>query len=136
VWPDPDRHARGAVAGRKRGVVTARAAAERPTLPRITVGDLVIDRERFLVTVGDKPAELTYMEFQALYMIASAGGRVAPYETLAEVLWGERGRAHRRRLAVLVSRIRSKLGPGACYLQTVRQVGYRLTTNGPDLTTR
>ena len=93
---------------------------------RIEVGDLVIDRERFLVTVGAATAALTYMEFRALYLIAAAGGRVASYEALAGELWGDGGRDHRRRLAVLVSRIRSRLGPCAGYLQTVRQVGYRL----------
>ena len=93
---------------------------------RIEVGDLVIDRERFLVTVGADTAALTYMEFRALYLIAAAGGRVASYEALAGELWGDGGRDHRRRLAVLVSRIRSRLGPCAGYLQTVRQVGYRL----------
>ena len=93
---------------------------------RIEVGDLVIDRERFLVTVGADTASLTWMEFRALYLIAAAGGRVASYEALAAGLWGDAGRDHRRRLAVLVSRIRSRLGPCAGYLQTVRQVGYRL----------
>lgn len=93
---------------------------------RIATGDLVIDRERYLVTVGERTAELTYMEFEVLYLIAAADGRVASYETLAEALWEDAGGDHRRRLAVLVSRIRSKLGHGADYLQTVRQVGYRL----------
>lgn len=93
---------------------------------RIAVGDLVIDRDRYLVTIGERTAELTFMEFEALYLIASEDGRVASYETLAEALWEDADGGHRRRLAVLVSRIRSKLGHGADYLQTVRQVGYRL----------
>ena len=95
---------------------------------RIAVGELVVDRERFLVTVAEDPAPLTYMEFEALYVIAEAGGRVVAYERLAEALWGAAGDDHRARLAVLVSRIRSKLGPAAQYLQTVRQVGYRLSS--------
>ncbi|MCY3656277.1 MAG: winged helix-turn-helix domain-containing protein [Chloroflexi bacterium] len=93
---------------------------------RIAVGDLVIDRERYLVTIGERVADLTYMEFEALYLIASEDGRVASYEALAAGLWEDAGDDHRRRLAVLISRIRSKLGHGADYLQTVRQVGYRL----------
>ena len=106
------------------------AADSAPVGPmgRIAVGDLVVDRERFRVTVADDPAPLTYMEFEALYVIAEAGGRVVAYDQLAEVLWGAAGDDHRARLAVLVSRIRSKLGPAAQYLQTVRQVGYRLSS--------
>ena len=94
---------------------------------RIAVGDLVVDRERFRVTVADDPAPLTYMEFETLYVIAEAGGRVVAYDRIAEALWGAAGDDHRARLAVLVSRIRAKLGPAARQLQTVRQVGYRLT---------
>ncbi len=107
--------------------VTGSPAADGPPAGRIAVGDLVVDRERFRVTVADDPAPLTYMEFEALYVIAEAGGRVVAYDRLAEALWGAAGDDHRARLAVLVSRIRSKLGPAAHYLQTVRQVGYRLT---------
>ena len=94
---------------------------------RIAVGDLVVDRERFRVTVADEPAPLTYMEFETLYVIAGGGGRVVGYDQIAEALWGAAGDDHRARLAVLVSRIRAKIGPAARYLQTVRQVGYRLT---------
>ncbi len=69
--------------------------------PRITVRDLVIDRERFRVTFAGEPAALTYMEFEALYLLASTDGRVARYETLAEALWGASSADYRRRLAVL-----------------------------------
>ena len=112
--------------------MTVRTAAERDAPLRITVDDLVIDRERFVVTVAEQRVELTYMEFEALYLIAIARGRVAPYATLAEALWGGVEPEHRSRLAVLVSRIRSKLGPGAWHLQTVRQVGYRLARSDED----
>ena len=108
--------------------VTGNPAADSGPMGRIAVGDLVVDRERFRVTVADDPAPLTYMEFEALYVIAEAGGRVVAYDRLAEALWGAAGDDHRARLAVLVSRIRSKLGPAAQYLQTVRQVGYRLSS--------
>ena len=108
--------------------VTGNPAADSAPVGRIAVGDLVVDRERFRVTVADDPAPLTYMEFEALYVIAEAGGRVVVYDQLAEALWGAADDDHRARLAVLVSRIRSKLGPAAQYLQTVRQVGYRLSS--------
>lgn len=103
------------------------STAQTPAASRIAVGDLVIDRERYLVTIGERSALLTYMEFEALYVIAAARGRVVTYEELAGALWeGGSDADHRRRLAVLVSRIRSKIGRAADYLQTVRQVGYRL----------
>jgi DNA-binding response OmpR family regulator len=92
----------------------------------IQAGDLGIDRDRYLVTVGGRPVRLTYMEFSALWIIAEYGGRVVTYERLAEELWGRENARSRRRLAVIVSRIRSKLGDAGRLVDTVTRVGYRL----------
>ena len=52
----------------------------------IQAGELVIDRERFLVTVRGRPLRLTYLEFNTLWAIAEQEGRVIPYDRLAELL--------------------------------------------------
>ena len=72
----------------------------------IHAGDLIIDRERFLVTVHGRPGRLTFLEFNALWAIAEQDAR--------------------RRLAAIVSRIRAKLGDQADVIDTVTRVGYRL----------
>ncbi|MPZ99718.1 MAG: hypothetical protein GEU80_10355 [Dehalococcoidia bacterium] len=93
----------------------------------IHAGDLSIDRDRYQVTVRGGAVRLTYLEFNVLWLIAELDGRVATYEALADALWGERTSRTRRRLAVVVSRMRSKLGePGAACVDTVTRVGYRL----------
>lgn len=92
----------------------------------IRAGQLVIDRERYLVTVDGDPVRLTFMEFNALWVIVAQGGRVVTYDALAEALWGNRVPHARRRLAVIISRIRSKLGEAADVIDTVTRVGYRL----------
>jgi len=92
----------------------------------IHAGDLIIDRERFLVTVHGRPVRLTFLEFNALWAIAAQDGRVVSYERLAEALWGAPSPDARRRLAVIVSRIRAKLGDQAGVIDTVTRVGYRL----------
>lgn len=94
-------------------------------------GNLVIDRDRYLVTVEGKPVRLTYMEFNALWIIAEYGGRVVTYERLAEELWGRESVRSRRRLAVIVSRIRAKLGEAGRAVDTVTRVGYRLAPSAP-----
>ena len=43
---------------------------------RLEVGDMLIDAERYLVTVAGQPVALTYKEFVLLVRIASARGRV------------------------------------------------------------
>ena len=93
----------------------------------IHIHDLIIDRERFLVTIGGRPVALTYLEFQALYLIGAANGKVVSYDQLAEALWNEATPRSRRRLAVIISRVRTKLGYAADYIDTVHRVGYRVT---------
>jgi len=92
----------------------------------IRAGDVIIDRERYLVTVQGEPVRLTFMEFNALWAIVAQAGRVVTYDALAEALWGKPVPHARRRLAVIVSRIRSKLGGAADVIDTVTRVGYRL----------
>ena len=90
-------------------------------------GPLTIDRDRYQVTMAGAPLRLTYQEFNALWFIAARDGRVATYDELALELWGRLDPEARRRLAVLVSRLRAKLGsPFRGQLDTVSRVGYRL----------
>jgi DNA-binding response OmpR family regulator len=103
-------------------------SAQQPLLsgPPLRLGRLSIDRERFLATVDEAPVELTYLEFSVLVLIVEQGGRVATYDALALALWGDTSATTRRRLAVLISRVRSKLGPAGDYIETVQRVGYRM----------
>ena len=94
----------------------------------VAVGDLAIDRDRYTVTLRGAPLELTSTEFHALWALARRDGRVVAPDQLAEELWGNVPARARRRVAVTISRLRSKLGPaGAAYVRTVHRVGYRLS---------
>ncbi len=91
------------------------------------IGELSIDSERYTVTLGGEPVELTFTEFHALWALARRDGRVVGADELAEELWGDVPHRARRRIAVTISRLRGKLGPvGAGYIRTVHRVGYRL----------
>ena len=80
------------------------------------------------MTVAGEPVHLTYLEFNALWAIARLEGRIATYDQLTTMLWSEHSQQTRRRLTVLISRLRSKLGEaGADRVDTVMRVGYRLT---------
>lgn len=92
----------------------------------IRCGELEVDRERYLVSVAGRRVHLTFMEFNILVAIAKQVGKVASYDALTRQFWGASSAGHRRRLAVLVSRLRSKLGDGARYIDTVQRVGYQL----------
>ena len=97
----------------------------------IRSGEFTIDHERYEVTVAGTVVRLTYQEFNALWFIAEREGRVATYDQLSRELWGEIDGRARRRLAVLMSRLRAKLGSeGGTLLDTVTRVGYRLADPG------
>ena len=100
--------------------------------PALRCGSLVIDRERHQVTVHERPVALTYMEFRLLWLVVEGQGRVLSYGLLAEQLWGAEGPAARRRLAVLMSRLRTKLGLAAGHIETVQRVGYRALVELPE----
>lgn len=88
---------------------------------------LLIDRERYQVTVNGRSVSLTYKEFATLLRLAEAGGRVVTYDTLAASLWKQTDASTRRRLSVTISRLRAKLGTETQFIDTVRPVGYRLS---------
>jgi two-component system OmpR family response regulator len=85
-------------------------------------GDLVIDRDRRLVTVRETPAALTPRECDIVTLLAWRDGRVVSRDEILESVWGEATAEHGASLEVLVARIRRKLGNDA--IRTVRNVGY------------
>ena len=92
---------------------------------------MTVDPDRWEVTVDGEAATLTYLGYQLLFALIGASGRVVAYEVLAMMLWSEDVPHPRRRLAVLVSRLRSALGPAGSYIETVQRVGYRLRAGRP-----
>lgn len=104
-----------------------------PTAP-ITLGNLTIFREQYRVTIAGRHVSLTYREFELLALLAAHVDRVVPYGQVEEALWGRRGADLRRRTSVLVCRLRDKLSSMRPYrIETVRRVGYRLTTPLPPV---
>ena len=95
---------------------------------RIRVGDLVVDRQRFEVTVGGRPVPLTPKEFELLATLAAEPGRVFGRDVLLDLVWGRDGFVEPRTVDVHLARLRAKFlaarlpEPG---IETVRGVGYR-----------
>ena len=114
---------------RIRAVARRRNAGE-PSARRghLTAGLLEIDRERFEVTVGGRPVDLTPKEFELLATLVAAPGRVFRRDELLDVVWGRDGFVEPRTVDVHMARLRNKFltakvePPG---VETVRGVGYR-----------
>jgi DNA-binding response OmpR family regulator len=97
-------------------------------------GDLIsqegleIDLARRTVDVRGEPAQLTYVEFELLRILASHPGRVYSRRMLLESLWGGADYREPRTIDVHVRHLREKLELDPAepeYILTVRGVGYR-----------
>jgi DNA-binding response OmpR family regulator len=92
----------------------------------VEYGDLVLNLETYQAGLGDRPLDLTYMEYELLKFFATHPGRVFTREQLLSRVWGYEYYGGARTVDVHVRRLRAKLGEEhAGWIQTVRSVGYR-----------
>jgi DNA-binding response OmpR family regulator len=96
----------------------------RPEL--VDYGDLVLNLETYQAAMGNRPLDLTYMEYELLRFFATHPGKVFTREQLLSRVWGYEYYGGARTVDVHVRRLRAKLGEEhAGLIQTVRSVGYR-----------
>jgi DNA-binding response OmpR family regulator len=94
----------------------------------ISSEELRIDLARRAVEIRGQRAQLTYVEFELLRILASHPGRVYSRRMLLEALWGGADYREPRTIDVHVRHLREKLERDPAepeYLLTVRGVGYR-----------
>ncbi len=91
--------------------------------PKITVGDIVIDRETFLVYKNGVKIQLARKEFELLFLLAGKPGKVFTREYILEKVWGDEVLVVDRTIDVHIRKLREKLGDE--YIGTVKGVGYK-----------
>lgn len=89
----------------------------------IEIGDVMIDRERFLVTYQGNEVVLAKKEFELLALLASKPGRVFLRHEILHQVWGTEVIVGDRTIDVHIRKIRKKTGD---IITTVKGVGYRL----------
>jgi DNA-binding response OmpR family regulator len=95
----------------------------------LRAGPIVLDRTRRTVTVGDRPVELTFSEFELLQALMGRPGELFTRQDLLRAMWGDSGYRDPRGIDVHVRHLREKLEARPErpeLLLTVRGVGYRL----------
>lgn len=88
-------------------------------------GTLVIDLERYTVTVDGVVVDLTFKEYELLRFLASNPGKPFTREALLNQVWGYDYYGGSRTVDVHVRRIRAKIERHETFVETVRNVGYR-----------
>ncbi len=125
VKPFSPRELAARVAAVLRRVEESSGGADRKVL---TFDGLRIDPNTCEVLVRGEPATLTAREFDLLYRLASAPGRVYTRDQLMETVWGYTFSADTSTVTVHMRRLREKVEPDPArprYLQTVWGVGYK-----------
>jgi two-component system alkaline phosphatase synthesis response regulator PhoP len=89
----------------------------------LQVGDLTIDREKFIVTVKNEQIILARKEFELLALLTSKPSKVFLRNEILSKVWGSDVIVGDRTIDVHVRKIRQKLG-GNC-ITTVKGVGYK-----------
>jgi two-component system alkaline phosphatase synthesis response regulator PhoP len=90
---------------------------------RLEVHDILVDKDRYIVSRGEEEFHLPRKEFELLFFLASRKGRVLDRQTLLNKVWGDNIYVVDRTVDVHVRKIREKLGDH--YIETVKGVGYR-----------
>ena len=92
----------------------------------VRAGPIEIQPADHRALVDGKPLVLTVTEFRLLEDLVRARGRIRTRETLLSEVWGYDSEVLSRTVDTHVRRLRTKLGPAADWLVTVRGVGYRI----------
>jgi two-component system KDP operon response regulator KdpE len=95
----------------------------------ITIGELVVDLQKRVVSVDGKPVHLTPHQYELLRLLALNEGKLLTHRTLLQEVWGPGYDGAANLLHVNVSQLRRKIEPDRArprYLLTEAGAGYRL----------
>ena len=95
---------------------------------KLSKGTIQLDVERHEVRVSDQPVVLTALEFRLLKTFLERPGRVQTRETLLSDVWGIDADITTRTVDTHIKRLREKLGPAGDVIETIRGVGYKLSS--------
>lgn len=89
----------------------------------VQIGNVIIDPEKYLVSINGASIILAKKEFELLYMLASSSGRVFLRNEILNHVWGSDVIVGDRTIDVHIRKIRQKLGLDC--ITTVKGVGYK-----------
>jgi two-component system, OmpR family, KDP operon response regulator KdpE len=97
--------------------------------PVLEIGELVIDLDKQLVSVGGRRVQLTPNEFELLRVLAQNEGKLMTHPAILREVWGPAYGTESHYLHVYISQLRRKLEDDPArprYLLTEPGAGYRL----------
>jgi len=89
----------------------------------IKVGDLVINKEKYVVQRGDEEIQLPKKEFELFALLASRPDKVISRDDIYANVWGNQVIVGDRTIDVHIRKLREKIGES--YIKTIKGVGYK-----------
>ncbi len=89
----------------------------------LAAGDLVIDRDRYVVVNKGREIVLPRKEFELLSLLTSRPGRVFKRDEIMDTVWGNEVVVGGRTIDVHIRKLREKIGED--YFKTIKGVGYK-----------
>jgi two-component system alkaline phosphatase synthesis response regulator PhoP len=89
----------------------------------VHIGNLKIDRERYLVFKDELPISFPRKEFELLALLTSKPGKVFTREDILSRVWGSEIVVGDRTIDVHIRKIREKLGDES--IKTIKGIGYK-----------
>jgi len=112
-----------ALVSRINAILRRNAPAEDVTDNKLEIGELIIDREAYLVYQKGVKIVLAKKEFELLYLLASKPGKVYTREVILKNIWEDSVVVTNRTIDVHIRKVREKLGDDV--ISTVKGVGYK-----------
>jgi len=116
------------------------AASDKMTDPQedrgdaVAVGDVVIDRSRYELTIRGESKKLPLKEFELLGLLMINAGLVVSRDTLIDRVWGDDYEGDTKTLDVHIQRLRAKIEVDPSQptrIITIRGVGYKYARPDP-----
>jgi two-component system, OmpR family, phosphate regulon response regulator PhoB len=95
-----------------------------PGAVEVTYGPFRFDKNSLKFYLEGQPVELTSTEFKLLLFLTERAGRAQDRNDLLRTVWGYSDEVHSRTLDTHMKRLRQKLGEHAAMVETVRGIGY------------
>lgn len=92
----------------------------------IQVGDIVLDDDRRIVTVGEEEKNVIFKEYELLKYLMINKGIVLSRDKIMEAVWGFDFQGESRTVDMHIKTLRQKIGSERNRIKTVRNVGYKI----------
>jgi len=89
----------------------------------VNIGNLLIDKERYLIRIDDNEMVLPRKEFELLSLLVSKPGKVFTREEIYFSVWGENVVVGDRTIDVHIRKLREKIGNE--HIKTLKGIGYK-----------